>query len=37
MELQQREPLTGPTLERFLPWNAGPDDLHAWAKPLPTG
>jgi hypothetical protein len=22
------KPLTGPALERFLPWNASPDDLH---------
>ena len=21
----------GPDLERFLPWNASPEDLHAWA------
>ena len=27
------KPLTGPALERFLPWNASPDDLHAWATP----
>ncbi|HEX6521188.1 MAG TPA: IS66 family transposase [Streptosporangiaceae bacterium] len=31
------KPLTGPALERFLPWNANPDDLHAWAQPPPTG
>ena len=36
------KPLTGPDLERFLPWNAGPEDLQAWhshpispAKPVP--
>jgi len=29
------KPLTGPDLERFLPWNATPDDLHAWALPPP--
>jgi transposase len=27
------KPLTGPALERFLPWNASPDDLRAWATP----
>jgi transposase len=27
------KPLTGPDLERFLPWNAGPEDLQAWAQP----
>lgn len=27
------KPLTGPALKRFLPWNASPDDLHAWATP----
>jgi transposase len=27
------KPPTGPALERFLPWNASPDDLHAWATP----
>lgn len=26
------KPLNGPDLERFLPWNAGPADLHAWAQ-----
>jgi transposase len=31
------KPLTGPDLERFLPWNATPADLHAWAQPPPTG
>jgi len=25
--------LSGPDLERFLPWNASPEDLHAWAQP----
>ena len=29
------KPLTGPDLERFLPWNASPDDLHAWATATP--
>jgi transposase len=29
------KPLTGPALERFLPWNASPDNLQAWAQPLP--
>jgi transposase len=27
------KPPTGPALKRFLPWNAGPDDLRAWATP----
>jgi hypothetical protein len=27
------KPLTGPDLEQFLPWNANPDDLRAWAQP----
>ena len=27
------KPLTGPALERFLPWTASPDDLRAWATP----
>jgi len=27
------KPLTGPALQRFLPWTASPDDLHAWATP----
>jgi transposase len=31
------KPLTGPDLERFLPWNASPEDLHTWAQPPPTG
>ncbi len=31
------KPLTGPTLERFLPWNAGREDLRTWAQPPPTG
>ncbi|MCA1704787.1 MAG: transposase [Actinobacteria bacterium] len=31
------KPLTGPDLERFLPWNAAPDDLHTWAQPPPPG
>ena len=30
-------PLTGPDLERFLPWNADPADLHTWAQPPPPG
>jgi transposase len=30
------KPLTGTELERFLPWNATPADLHAWAQPPPT-
>jgi transposase len=31
------KPLTGPGLERFLPWTADPADLHAWALPPPPG
>jgi transposase len=31
------KPLTGPDLQRFLPWNASPADLHTWAQPPPTG
>jgi transposase len=27
------KPLTGPDLERFLPWTATPGDLQAWAQP----
>jgi transposase len=27
------KPPTGPDLDRFLPWNATPDDLRAWAQP----
>jgi transposase len=27
----------GPDLERFLPWNASPEDLHAWTQPPPPG
>ena len=30
------KPLTGSALERFLPWNAGPDDLRTWAAPPAT-
>ena len=26
------KPLTGKTLERFLPWNASPEDRRAWAQ-----
>jgi len=26
-----------PALERFLPWNASPEDLQNWAKPPPAG
>ncbi len=29
------KPLAGPALERFLPWNASPDDLRTWARPPP--
>jgi transposase len=31
------KPLTGPALERFLPWNASPEDLRTWAQPPPSG
>jgi transposase len=31
------KPLTGPELERFLPWNATPAGLRAWAHPPPPG
>jgi transposase len=31
------KPLTGPDLERFLPWTATPADLRAWAQPPPPG
>ncbi len=31
------KPLTGPALERFLPWNASPEDLRTWALPPPGG
>jgi hypothetical protein len=27
------KPLSGQALERFLPWNASPDDLRTWAQP----
>ena len=27
------KPLSGPDLARFLPWNASPEDLKAWAQP----
>ena len=30
-------PLTGPALERFLPWHAAPADLRAWAQPPAPG
>jgi transposase len=30
------KPLTGPDLERFLPWTAAPADLRAWAQPPPA-
>jgi transposase len=29
------KPLTGPDLQRFLPWNATPEDLRTWAQPPP--
>jgi transposase len=31
------KPLTGPDLERFLPWNAATEDLRARAQPPPPG
>jgi transposase len=31
------KPLSGPALERFLPWNAAPEDLQVWAQPPPGG
>jgi transposase len=31
------KPLTGPALERFLPWNASPEYLRTWAHPPPAG
>jgi transposase len=31
------KPPSGPDLQRFLPWNATPTDLHAWAQPPPPG
>ena len=31
------KPLSGPALERFLPWNASPEDLRTWAQPPPGG
>ena len=31
------KPLTGPELERLLPWNASPEDLRTWAQPPPAG
>ena len=31
------KPLSGPALERFLPWNASPEDLRTWTQPPPDG
>jgi hypothetical protein len=31
------KPLSGKALERFLPWNASPEDLRTWAQPPPPG
>ena len=31
------KPPTGRKLERFLPWNASPEDLRTWAQPPPDG
>ena len=30
------KPLAGPALERFLPWNASPEDFRTWAQPPPV-
>ena len=30
-------PLSGPELERFLPWNAAPADLQDWSQPPRPG
>jgi transposase len=30
------KPPTGQVLERFLPWNASPEDLRTWAQPPPA-
>ena len=30
------KPLAGRALERFLPWNASPEDLRTWAQPPPA-
>ena len=30
------KPLAGPDLDRFLPWNASPEDLRTWAQPPPS-
>ena len=31
------KPLEGTQLDRFLPWNAAPEDLQAWTQPHPPG
>ena len=31
------KPLAGPALERFLPWNASPEDRRDWTRPPPPG
>jgi len=31
------KPLAGPALERFLPWNASPEDRRDWTQPPPPG
>jgi transposase len=31
------KPLAVPDLQRFLPWNASPEDLRTWAQPPPDG
>jgi transposase len=31
------KPPDAEALERFLPWHASPEDLHAWAQPPPPG
>jgi len=30
-------PLTGPDLERFLPWTAEPSDMNTWTQPPRVG
>jgi len=30
------KPLSGKALDRFLPWNASPEDLRTWAQPPPA-
>ena len=37
MRPQRREATRLPALERFLPWNASPEDLRTWAQPPAPG